>query len=76
MKKVKIVGNPIIKGEIKFDAQVEIPLPSQLNDLALSKDGDDWDLLCKRLPSYGFINPIGNLHISHLVVDGKEMVFH
>ena len=76
MKKVIIKGFPIVKGEVRNGAILEIPVPAHLNDLALSKDGDDWDLLCKRLPSYGFMNPIGKMHITHLVVDGKEKVFH
>ncbi len=76
MKKVKIKGFPIIKGEVRDGASIEIPVPAHLNDLALSNDGDDWDLLCKRLPSYGFMNPIGKMHITHLIIDGKERVFH
>jgi|TARA_B100000085_G_C18419829_1_gene462202 hypothetical protein len=76
MKKVIIKGFPIVKGEVRNGAILEIPVPAHLNDLALSKDGDDWDLLCKRLPSYGFMNPIGKMHITHLVIDGKEKVFH
>ena len=76
MPKVVIKGFPIIKGKVKDGAVIEIPVPSILNDLALSKDGDDWDLMCKRLPSYGFMNPIGKMHISHLVIDGKERSFH
>ena len=76
MKKVIIKGFPIVKGEVRNGAILEIPVPASLNDLALSKDGDDWDLLCKRLPSYGFMNPIGKMHITHLVINGKEKVFH
>ena len=76
VKKVKIKGFPIIKGEVRDGAIIEIPVPAHLNDLALSNDGDDWDLLCKRLPSYGFMNPIGKMHITHLIIDGKERVFH
>ena len=76
MPKVVIKGFPIIKGKVRDGAVIQIPVPSILSDLALSKDGDDWDLMCKRLPSYGFMNPIGNMHISHLVIDGEERSFH
>tara|TARA_Y100001937_G_scaffold55310_2_gene76239 strand:+ start:47 stop:277 length:231 start_codon:yes stop_codon:yes gene_type:complete len=76
MKKVIIKGFPIVRGEVRDGAILEIPVPANLNELALSKDGDDWDLLCKRLPSYGFMNPIGKMCITHLVIDGKEKVFH
>jgi len=50
-----------------------------LHVLALAKgpdSGDAWDLLCRKLPSYGFMNPIGKMHISHLVIDGVEKRFH
>ena len=76
MKKVIIKGFPIVKGEVRDGAIIEIPVPHELNHLALSKDGDDWDLMCKRLPAHGFINPIGKMEITHLIVNGKERVFH
>ena len=76
MKNVKIVGNPIIRGKVRDDAEIVIPVPSELSDLALSHDADDWDNMCEQLPNFGFMNPIGNMNISHLIVDGKERVFH
>tara|TARA_Y100000114_G_scaffold52729_1_gene48123 strand:+ start:4755 stop:5000 length:246 start_codon:yes stop_codon:yes gene_type:complete len=76
MKKVRIKGHPIIKGNVRDAVVMEIPVPAELNHLALSKDGDDWDLMCKRLPAHGFMNPIGKMEITHLIVDGKERVFH
>lgn len=76
MSKVIIKGNPIIDGLVKFDVDCELPVPSKLVDLALSKNSDDWDKMCNSLPYFGFMNPIGKLHITHLIVDGKEMVFH
>ena len=76
MKKVIIKGFPIVKGEVRDGAIIEIPVPHELNHLALSKDGDDWDLMCKRLPTHGFINPIGKMEITHLIINGKERVFH
>ena len=76
MSKVIIKGNPIIDGLVKFDVDCGLPVPSKLVDLALSKNGDDWDKMCNSLPYFGFMNPIGKLHITHLIVDGKEMVFH
>ena len=78
MKKVRIKGFPVIDGQVKDGAIIDLPIPSVLNDLALSGDGDDWDLMCKRLPSYGFMNPIGKMAISHISIDnGKNWrVFH
>ena len=78
MKKVRIKGFPIIDGQVKDGAIIDIPIPSILNDLALSKDGDDWDLMCSKLPSHGFMNPIGKMSISHISVDGGKSwrVFH
>ena len=76
MSKVIIKGNPIVDGLVKFDVDCELPVPIKLVDLALSKNGDDWDKMCNSLPYFGFMNPIGKLHITHLIVDGKEMVFH
>ena len=43
MKNVKIVGNPIIKGKVRDDAEIVIPVPNELSELALSHDADDWD---------------------------------
>jgi hypothetical protein len=74
--RIVIVGNPIYKGKVSDGAIIKLPVPAELNELALSNDGDDWDLMCKRLPSYGFMNPIGKLHISHLMIDGVERNFH
>ena len=76
MKKVIIKGFPIVKGEVRDGAIIEIPVPADLVELALSADGDNWDLMCKRLPAHGFINPIGKMEITHLIVNGKERVFH
>lgn len=76
MKKVIIKGNPIINGLVKYDAECELPVPSELVELALSKNVGDWDKMCNSLPNFGFMNPIGKLHISCLVIDGKEVVFH
>ena len=45
MPKVVIKGFPIIKGKVRDGAVIQIPVPSILSDLALSKDGDDWDLM-------------------------------
>ena len=76
MKNVKIVGNPIIKGKVRDDAEIIIPVPSELSELALSHDTDDWDNMCMQLPNFGLMNPIGKMNINHLLVDGKERVFH
>ena len=78
MKKVRIKGFPIIDGQVKDGAIIDIPIPSILNDLALSNDGDDWDLMCSKLPSHGFMNTIGKMSISHISVDGGKSwrVFH
>mgnify|MGYP007029082327 CR=1 FL=1 len=76
MNEVIIKGNPIIDGAVRFDINCELPVPSKLVELALSNDGDDWDKMCNSLPNFGFMNPIGNLHVTHLVIDGKERVFH
>ena len=74
--KVRICGNPIIDGKVSYGADIEIPVPSDLVDLALSKSGDDWDLMCSKLPDYGFMNPIGKIMISHLLVNGQRRIFH
>ena len=79
MRRVVIKGYPIIRGEVRDGAILEIPVPAELQELALDKSQDEgakWDLMCKRLPSYGFMNPIGNMSISHLVIDGVEKEFH
>ena len=76
MNEVIIKGNPIVNGLVKFDVDCELPVPNELVELAVSKDGDDWDKMCNSLPNFGFMNPIGKLHISHLIIDGKEIVFH
>jgi hypothetical protein len=73
---VKIIGNPIVNGVVRDDAIVEIPVPKSLVELAVSKDGDDWDSMCNQLPKFGFMNPIGKIHISHLEIDGKRRIFH
>lgn len=73
---VKIIGNPIVNGVIKDDAIISIPVPESLVELALSKDGDDWDSMCNQLPNFGFMNPIGKMHISHLEIEGKRRIFH
>ncbi len=74
--KVEIVGRPIVNGKVSDSAILTIPVPSSLTELALSHDTDDWDSMCKQLPDFGFMNPIGKVSISHLLVDGKERVFH
>ena len=76
--KVVIKGNPIIKGIVREDAEIQIPVPAELQDLALQYKGDGvaWDQMCKRLPSFGFMNPIGKMSINYLVIDGVEKVFH
>ena len=76
MDKVIICGNPIIDGVVRYGAGIEIPVPNDLVDLALSKSGDDWDLMCSQLPNYGFMNPIGKIMISHLLVNGEWRIFH
>ena len=73
---VKIIGNPIVNGVVKDDAIISIPVPESLVELALSKDGDDWDSMCNKLESFGFLNPIGNMHVTHLMVNGKRRIFH
>lgn len=73
---VKIIGNPIVNGVVKDDAIISIPVPESLVELALSKDGDDWDSMCNQLPNFGFMNPIGKMHISHLEIEGKRRIFH
>lgn len=74
--KVKIVGKPIINGKVSDSAILTLPIPPSLTELALSHDADDWDSMCKQLPDFGLMNPIGKVSISHLLVDGKERVFH
>lgn len=77
--RVVIKGNPIYNGVVRDGAILEIPVPAELQELALDKGQDSgvkWDLMCKRLPSFGFMNPIGKMHISHLVIDGVEKKFH
>tara|TARA_Y100000289_G_scaffold58390_1_gene63554 strand:- start:38 stop:274 length:237 start_codon:yes stop_codon:yes gene_type:complete len=77
--RVVIKGNPIYNGVVRDGAVLEIPVPEELHELALAKGPDagiKWDLMCKRLPSFGFMNPIGKMNISHLVIDGVEKVFH
>jgi len=76
MKKVTIKGFPIMKGEVRDSAIIEIPVPAELNELALSHDSNDWDSMCNQLPNFGFMNPISKMHITHLVVDGVEKRFH
>jgi len=76
MKNVKIVGNPIVNGKVSDLAVLTLPVPPSLTKLALSHDADDWDSMCKQLPNFGIMNPIGNMNINHLLVDGKERVFH
>ncbi len=76
MKSVRIKGFPIIKGEVKDGAIIEIPVPTELNELALSHDSNDWDKMCNSLPNFGFMNPISKMHITHLIVDGVEKRFH
>jgi len=79
MRRVVLKGFPIINGVVRDGAIIEIPVPADLQELALDKSQDEgakWDLMCKRLPSYGFMNPIGNMSISHLVIDGVEKEFH
>ena len=76
---IVIKGNPIYNGVVREGAIIEIPVPAELHILALEKgpnSGDAWDLMCRKLPSYGFMNPIGKMHISHLVIDGVEKEFH
>lgn len=76
MKEVRIKGFPIIKGQVRNDAIIEIPIPADLHELALSGDGDDWDLMCKRLPAHGFANPIGRMSIEEIKIDGEWRDFH
>ena len=76
MHKVKIIGSPIAKGEVLDSMPSELPIPEALVPLALSRDGDDWDKMCQQLPDFGFINPIGNMHITHLEIDGVRRSFH
>ena len=76
MQKVKIIGFPIIKGEVMDTMASELPIPESLTPLALSRDGNDWDKMCEQLPNFGFINPIGKIHITHLEIDGVRKVFH
>jgi len=76
MDKVIICGNPIYNGEVRYGADIEIPVPNDLVPLALSNEGVDWDLMCSKLPSYGFMNPIGKIMISHLIVNGQRRIFH
>ena len=73
---VKIVGNPIVNGVVRDDAIISIPVPKSLVELAVSKDGDDWDSMCNQLPNFGFMNPIGKMHILHLEIDGERRIFH
>jgi|TARA_B100000035_G_C21001502_1_gene555148 hypothetical protein len=77
--RVVIKGHPIYNGVVREDAVLEIPVPEELHILALDRGPDagiKWDLMCRKLPSYGFMNPIGKMHISHLVIDGVEKEFH
>ena len=77
--RVVIKGNPIIRGEVRDGAILEIPVPAELQELALANcqdAGAKWDLMCKRLPSFGFMNPIGKMSINYLVIDGVEKRFH
>ena len=76
MKNVRIKGFPIVKGEVKDGAIIEIPVPTELNELALSRDSNDWDKMCNSLPNFGFMNPISKMHITHLIIDGVEKRFH
>lgn len=73
---VEIHGHPCYDGVIREDAILIIPVPKELESLALSKDGDDWDSMCNKLESFGFLNPIGNMHVTHLMVNGKRRIFH
>lgn len=45
----------------------------ELVELMVSKDVDAWDKFCDMI---GEFDPRGEVHISHLFVDGKEQVFH
>ena len=75
MDKIKICGNPIYNGKVNYGADIVIPVPSDLVPLVLSNNGDDWDLMCSKLPSYGFMNPIGKVMISHLLVNAQRRKF-
>lgn len=46
----------------------------EIIDLMVSKDVNDWDKFCEMLPEEH--DPRGEVHISHLIVNGKEKVFH
>ena len=64
------------KNFLKIPQNLFIYVPKELESLALSKDGDDWDSMCNKLEDFGFLNPIGNMHVTHLMVNGKEEKFH
>tara|TARA_B100000579_G_C22613973_1_gene748597 strand:- start:366 stop:593 length:228 start_codon:yes stop_codon:yes gene_type:complete len=75
MKKVRIKGFPIYNGVVREDAIIEIPIPDAISELALG-DGDDWDLMCSKLPEYGFMNPIGKMSVEKIYIDGEWKDFH
>lgn len=71
--KNKIVGRLVKKKGCK----VHLPLPKkEMVELAISKEVDAWDKLCDMLVEHNIMDPRENVHIDHLVIDGKERVFH
>tara|TARA_B100000902_G_C27253471_1_gene886544 strand:- start:1058 stop:1297 length:240 start_codon:yes stop_codon:yes gene_type:complete len=79
MKKVSIKGFPIYNGVVNDGAIIEIPIPADLVELALDKSQDEgakWDLMCSKLPEYGFMNPIGKMSIEKISIDGEWKDFH
>jgi hypothetical protein len=71
--KNKIVGRLVRKE----DCEVHLPLPlPEMVELAISKDVDAWDKLCDMLVEHNIMDPRENVHIDHLVINGKEKVFH
>jgi hypothetical protein len=71
--KNKIVGRLVSKKGCKV--YLPLPLPEMV-ELAISKEDDAWDRLCEMLVKHGIMDPRGNVHIDHLVINGKEKVFH
>ena len=76
MKKVRIKGHPIVKGNVRDAVVMEIPVPAELNHLALSRDGDDWDLMCKSVQSRNGQGIKNCVNVDFIRINGVDKPFH
>jgi len=75
---IRIKGFRILEGVPSEDWDkfpIEFSIPAELSELALG-DGDDWDLMCSKLPEHGLINPIGKMMINSIRINNEWRDFH